>query len=95
MSFIFRLCRSFLELNNPFCRQWGKHTNFTNRAFEVVNHLRNSFQAEMVTVAWAKMYECLGAYPLLTKARGPVFTAHLCEAPGAFVCATNHFLRTG
>lgn len=30
----------------------------------------------------------------LPKGRPRLRTFHLCEAPGAFVCATNHFLQT-
>lgn len=63
--------------------------------------------AEMPTVAWVKMYETIAALDLLPD-RSPAleqrggaqisklgaFTAHVCEAPGAFICATNHFVRT-
>ena len=58
----------------------------------------------MCTSAWAKMYECIQEYDLLpveacrAQCARPdqpaVMTAHVCEAPGAFICATNHFVRT-
>jgi cap2 methyltransferase len=50
----------------------------------------------MLTIAWLKMFEMLsfiqdkGFLP----AGGSVRSAHVCEAPGGFICATNHFLRT-
>jgi cap2 methyltransferase len=50
----------------------------------------------MLTIAWLKMFEMLsfiqdkGFLP----AGGPLRTAHVCEAPGGFICATNHFLQT-
>ncbi|KAF5839008.1 FtsJ-like methyltransferase-domain-containing protein [Dunaliella salina] len=83
---------------------WGKHTFFTNRAGSVVPKLRDTVQPEMCTIAWAKMYEMLVFQDLLPAgspaaaqsspgAPPNVFTLHLCEAPGAFVCATNHFIK--
>lgn len=51
---------------------------------------------EMLSIAWLKMYEMLsfiqdkGFLP----AGGALRSAHVCEAPGGFVCATNHFLLT-
>ncbi|CAG9461865.1 unnamed protein product [Pedinophyceae sp. YPF-701] len=83
---------------------WGKHTTFTNRAGDVVRRLRQSVAPEMCTIAWAKMYEMIHACGLLTEeavgraradpARQAVATVHLCEAPGAFIAATNHYVRT-
>lgn len=66
--------------------------------------LRKTFQAELCTVAWAKMYECIvycNLLPIDSPALGQAsdgnplsFTCHLCEAPGAFISATNHYIRT-
>ena len=80
-------------------REWEKAAANTNRPQFVVPRLRQRLEAEMVTVAWAKMYESIVACDLLPEggavAGGPgVVTVHLCEAPGAFVCATNHFVKT-
>jgi len=50
----------------------------------------------MLSIAWLKMFEMLsfiqekGFLP----AGGPLRSAHVCEAPGGFICSTNHFLRT-
>ena len=50
----------------------------------------------MLTIAWLKMFEMLsfiqdkGFLP----AGGAVRSAHVCEAPGGFICATNHSLLT-
>ena len=49
-------------------------------------------QVEMGTKAWCKMYEILVAYELAPPTP-KCNTVHLCEAPGAFITATNHYLR--
>lgn len=50
------------------------------------------FQVEMGTKAWCKMYEILVAYELAPPTP-ECSTVHVCEAPGAFITATNHYLR--
>jgi 23S rRNA U2552 (ribose-2'-O)-methylase RlmE/FtsJ len=55
--------------------------------------LRNNFNAEYPTNAWTKMYEMLCFYEKLIP-KNKIRSFHLCEAPGAFILATNHFAET-
>lgn len=71
---------------------WHKLTSFTNLTGDVMYSLKRQFSPELCTVAWAKMYEILYRFRLLEQ-RGPVRSAHVCEAPGGFIAATNHYLR--
>ena len=86
-------------------QMWDKHTKFTNLLAEVPFRARREIDSEMCTIAWLKMYEMLQAYKLVPTipltlsgvangAAEPFRSVHVCEAPGAFICATNHFLRT-
>jgi 23S rRNA U2552 (ribose-2'-O)-methylase RlmE/FtsJ len=78
--------------------------SIANRADKVKFKLRGEFRVEMATIAWAKMFESLGFCQLLPPEdrlpvssgmlRPAVFTVHLCEAPGAFIAATNHYMKT-
>jgi cap2 methyltransferase len=50
----------------------------------------------MLSIAWLKMFEVLSFVQdkgFLPRG-GSIRSAHFCEAPGGFVCATNHFLHT-
>uniref|UniRef100_A0A1B0AFR8 Cap-specific mRNA (nucleoside-2'-O-)-methyltransferase 2 n=1 Tax=Glossina pallidipes TaxID=7398 RepID=A0A1B0AFR8_GLOPL len=79
------------RLNDYEIENWSLHTNRKDPAGEIVWRLKNETKAEFVTVAWCKFYECLGRFPQLIK--GPQMNSlHLCEAPGAFIAALNHFL---
>jgi cap2 methyltransferase len=50
------------------------------------------------------MYECLSNFEVIPRstivvanqpgATAPFLSVHLCEAPGAFISATNHFIHT-
>ncbi|XP_051983551.1 cap-specific mRNA (nucleoside-2'-O-)-methyltransferase 2-like [Xyrauchen texanus] len=76
---------------------WHKHTCSTNRAGTITAHLRSTANAELCTQAWAKFYEILGSFKLLPDSAlksGELNSIHLCEAPGAFISALNHFLKT-
>jgi hypothetical protein len=71
---------------------WHRLTSFTNLTGDVVFQIKRRYEPELCTIAWAKMFEILSRYSILDA--GPkVRTAHVCEAPGGFIAATNHYLR--
>lgn len=42
-----------------------------------------------------KFFECLNQFPVISKEaveEGQLNSFHLCEAPGAFICALNHYI---
>uniref|UniRef100_A0A1A9WYW9 Cap-specific mRNA (nucleoside-2'-O-)-methyltransferase 2 n=1 Tax=Glossina brevipalpis TaxID=37001 RepID=A0A1A9WYW9_9MUSC len=79
------------RLNDYEIEDWSLHTNRKDPSGEISWRLKNETKPEFVTVAWCKFYECLGRFPQLIK--GPHMNSlHLCEAPGAFIAALNHFL---
>uniref|UniRef100_A0A1A9WYX6 Cap-specific mRNA (nucleoside-2'-O-)-methyltransferase 2 n=1 Tax=Glossina brevipalpis TaxID=37001 RepID=A0A1A9WYX6_9MUSC len=79
------------KLNDYEIEDWSLHTNRKDPSGEISWRLKNETKAEFVTVAWCKFYECLGRFPQLIK--GPHMNSlHLCETPGAFIAALNHFL---
>ncbi|XP_076147634.1 cap-specific mRNA (nucleoside-2'-O-)-methyltransferase 2 [Alosa pseudoharengus] len=85
------------QLSDQDLETWHQHTCSTNRAGTVTAHLRTTANAELCTQAWAKFYEVLGTFELLPAEalqQGELHSVHLCEAPGAFISALNHFLRT-
>ncbi|XP_072516542.1 cap-specific mRNA (nucleoside-2'-O-)-methyltransferase 2 [Salminus brasiliensis] len=95
------LKRSLNEVKNRLSDKdlavWHQHTCSTNRAGTVTAHLRSTASAELCTQAWAKFYEILGTFDLLPETAlriGELNSVHLCEAPGAFIAALNHFLQT-
>lgn len=85
------------QLSDKNVQVWHRHTNSTNRAGEVMAAVRSDANAEVCTQAWCKFYEILGRFNLLPVEalhNGELNTVHLCEAPGAFVTALNHYLKT-
>ncbi|KYN06308.1 FtsJ methyltransferase domain-containing protein 1 [Cyphomyrmex costatus] len=89
------------RLNNFNLSKWQQHTNRMNEAGEVVSMVRENIQAELVTQAWCKFYEIASNFSLVPlneiyrEVDSKSFkSVHLCEAPGAFVTALNHWLKT-
>ncbi|KAM6979642.1 cap-specific mRNA (nucleoside-2'-O-)-methyltransferase 2 [Aplochiton taeniatus] len=85
------------QLSDKDLQVWHQHTNSTNRAGKVIATVRAAANAEICTQAWCKFYEMLGAFSLLPEEAlqsGELNTVHLCEAPGAFIAALNHYLKT-
>lgn len=84
------------KLNNYSLEAWSKHTQKRDPAGGIGWNLRKVINAEFVTKAWSKFYELVSAYQLIRfcdPSRGVFNSMHLCEAPGAFVAALNHFLQ--
>jgi len=47
-----------------------------------------------ISQAWLKMYEILANNNLFDKNIDTLNTFHICEAPGSFIVAINHYIRT-
>ncbi|XP_061521539.1 cap-specific mRNA (nucleoside-2'-O-)-methyltransferase 2 isoform X1 [Phycodurus eques] len=85
------------QLSDKNIEVWHEHTNSTNRAGKVIATVRSAANAEICTQAWCKFYEILGTFRLLPEEAlysGELNTVHLCEAPGAFISALNHYVKT-
>ncbi|AWP01639.1 putative cap-specific mRNA (nucleoside-2'-O-)-methyltransferase 2 [Scophthalmus maximus] len=85
------------QLSDMNVQVWHQHTNSTNRAGKVIAVVRSAVNAEICTQAWCKFYEILGTFNLLPDEAlqsGELNTVHLCEAPGAFIAALNHYIKT-
>ncbi|XP_068597698.1 cap-specific mRNA (nucleoside-2'-O-)-methyltransferase 2 [Brachionichthys hirsutus] len=85
------------RLSDKNVHVWHQHTNSTNRAGKVTAAVRSAANAEICTQAWCKFYEILGTFHPLPKEAlrsGELYTVHLCEAPGAFVTALNHYIKS-
>jgi cap2 methyltransferase len=81
------------KLNDYQIEEWSRHTRNRNPAQQIVHHLKNVIQAEFVTQAFAKFFECISAYPMVDNFEDVFQSVHLCEAPGAFITSLNHYLK--
>jgi 23S rRNA U2552 (ribose-2'-O)-methylase RlmE/FtsJ len=54
--------------------------------------ITQKYNAQAVTQAWQKMYELCTVLPLVENDKMKTF--HACEAPGSFIIAFNHYLKT-
>ncbi|XP_072390400.1 cap-specific mRNA (nucleoside-2'-O-)-methyltransferase 2-like [Diabrotica undecimpunctata] len=71
---------------------WSKHTAHRDRAGFVMKKLAEKIK---LLKAWCKFYEILAHFPVIplcAVSNKKLESLHLCEAPGAFVCALNHYL---
>ncbi|KAJ3619379.1 hypothetical protein MTP99_005064 [Tenebrio molitor] len=84
-------------LNQFDLEEWSRHTRQRDYSSYVIRFVKQKFQAELVTQAWCKFYECLCNYPVIPKEAINLnffSSVHLCEAPGAFVSALNHYIAS-
>ena len=76
---------------------WHYHTSNHHITRRLGKILRQKYNGEVVTQAWCKFFEILKHFEAdlnIEEKVGNFRVMHLCEAPGAFICCLNHFLRT-
>ena len=97
-------CRVLSDLNKTKAaiddidiEAWRENNYKTLLAKNVTLFIQSEKRIEMPSKAFCKMYEILCEYKGalgLSMHESSFNSVHLCEAPGAFVSATNHFLRS-
>lgn len=84
--------------HNNYLLTWEQLTQYLDPYQGLKFLLKSQFKAEMVTNAWLKMYEIIHLFPQLipkgAQINQRIKTFHICEAPGAFVSAINHYTST-
>uniref|UniRef100_T1IVL2 Cap-specific mRNA (nucleoside-2'-O-)-methyltransferase 2 n=1 Tax=Strigamia maritima TaxID=126957 RepID=T1IVL2_STRMM len=79
-------------LNDKERGPWSEHTQSLNPAGSIVPNLKRRCKPELCTQAWAKCFEIMSNYEIDFFSEFCLNTIHLCEAPGAFITALNHFI---
>ena len=68
------------------------------RPNDTAKHLKTiiekKFNQKSISQAWVKMYEIIVKYDLIKNKNNTYKSFHLCEAPGNFISATNHYIKT-
>lgn len=85
------------SLNDFEIGDWHKHTTYCNPAGLVNKQIRHNFHPELCTQAWCKFHEILcfdQVLPDSALSSKSVAAVHICEAPGAFICSLNHYLKS-
>lgn len=56
--------------------------------------IEKTFGQKNISQAWMKMYEILNNFNLIPKDKDNFKTFHVCESPGNFISAINHYIKT-
>jgi 23S rRNA U2552 (ribose-2'-O)-methylase RlmE/FtsJ len=65
-----------------------------NKSSNLSAYIASNYNTGKISQAWLKMYEILEKFDLLDKSVDKIRTFHICEAPGNFIAATNHYIKT-
>ncbi len=87
----------FVAKKNREIREMGYRDVKPFRKFfsaEIGDYITEKLGGENTTIAWLKMYELLDYFKLLTPKDNVVKYFGICEHPGAFIYAINHYVKT-
>jgi hypothetical protein len=73
---------------------WEQLTNCIDPHKNIKSIIGSNYEPEMLTGAWIKMFEILNNNIDIINKQKRIKTFHICEAPGAFISATNHYIDT-
>jgi len=65
-----------------------------NKELRLVDYVQKNYANTKISQAWLKMYEIISVYNLIPRKRKTYRTFHSCEAPGNFISAINHYVKT-
>ncbi|XP_044747042.1 cap-specific mRNA (nucleoside-2'-O-)-methyltransferase 2 [Coccinella septempunctata] len=84
------------QLGKYNLEEWSKHTRHNDPSSFVIRYLKDRIEPELLTQAWCKFYECLNQFDVIPsiKSTERFASLHLCEAPGGFISALNHFIKS-
>jgi hypothetical protein len=74
----------------------ARHSRFytpANKQLHLLKYIQDKYNIGSGSQAWLKMYEMIIDLKLF-KHQDKLQTFHLCEAPGNFISAINHYMRT-
>ncbi len=80
------------DFSNEYYVTWDYITGTLDFYKNIKIDLKKQYNGEMITTAWIKLYEILNEFPDIIPKKELVKSFHLCEAPGAFVSATHHYM---
>jgi 23S rRNA U2552 (ribose-2'-O)-methylase RlmE/FtsJ len=85
------------QLDDKDVTEWSRHTSVTDASAWIKQEIQSKIhpEPELLTRAWIKMHEILSSFPIIdeTLTHSTTRALLLCEAPGAFVSAVNHFIH--
>jgi len=77
-------------------RSYSNDANKYKQSVQIKNMIQYKYKCENVTTAWIKMYEILEKCNILSDydISNVLDVFFICELPGAFIFALNHFIKT-
>jgi cap2 methyltransferase len=63
--------------------------------YEINDYVKEEFNIPVLTTAWLKCYELITYFNIIDAKETNVYKSfHICEIPGTFILAINHFIKT-